>query len=577
MGPVSTWLMVNGPRVWEGALLLAAVGGAALGPGLAARWARHALRRRLRAMGEPADSLAEARVCPAVLEGGIEGDSADGVLLSTGYPDDEDPQRATSHATWSAPRLVLVTTHGRVSLEGGVRVGAGRVVACDPRLASHEEPSFDRVLTLREGDRVRVSGVVEPVAAQGDLHRGYRDGHTRWKMVPGGEGVIPVLAVDPHHPPPTARTRATHALAGVVCAAALLAVGGTAALGRAEAARGPVTITPARAVCEGGGLGWASLASASPFTRRRALDMIRMSLSCKEIRTVDDVLARDLALRVSGVGGARDASGLCIERAAYFEEAGQYRRAAEVFSACGTPLAEREAARLWVALGRYDRASALARGWLRETTSPRDLLADAARWHLLAGDTAAAAAALRRALDLLERGARSGATLDARARLVALLGRVERVAPQDPGAGACEDPRVPPDARTAGEGALARAGYEALRAAWARGDVRATLHGLRELDEPWTARAVVIGMIQRGLRGGEDRARLRAWVETEYRAVGPARGERYDAATARWLAASLGLDAMAEEAREVGRRQCAASRRAADPEVLALAQLASAL
>lgn len=577
MGPVSTMLMVHGPALFEGAVAVAAVGGAAFGPRLGSAWARTALRRRLRAMGEPAAQLGGARACAAVLEGGIEGDSADGVLVASGYTAKDHPNALSGCASWCAPGVVIVTPHGRVSLEGAARVGAGRTVPNDPRLTEREDEPFERVLTIHDGDRVRVSGVVEPVSAR-DAHRhGYRDAHTVWRLVPGGGGVIPVLAVDVPAPRVTARARALHGIAAALGAAALIAVGGAAALARADAARGRVTITPSRAVCDGGGAAWGALASLSPFTRRRALDGLRMTFSCKEIRTTEDVLARDLVLRVAA-RESRDASGLCLERATAFEEAAQYRRAAEVFATCDTPLAEREAARLWVSLGRYDRASALARRWLRGASSPRDLVGEIAIWHLLAGDAPSAAAALERALDLSERG-HVGA-LDARTSLASALDMTRRRANgergladgyyarglaslrAEPGYDArCEDERVMArldEDRARVDHVLSITGREAVLAAYVRGDVRAVLQALREADEPWTARQVVIGLLRRGLRGKGDRARLRAWAETEFRAVGP---DRYDAGGMRWIAGALGHDALLREAREVGRDQCAAERR----------------
>ncbi len=80
-----------------------------------------------------------------------------------------------------------------------------------------------------------------------------------------------------------------------------------------------------------------------------------------------------------------------------------------------------------------------------------------------------------------------------------------------------------------------------------------------------------MALVRRGQRRDDDRARLRAFVETEF----PHELLRgYDAGTVRWIAGAIDHPALLAESREVAARQCEAQRQGAThPALRALNEL----
>lgn len=403
MGPVAMWLIERGPSLGLGLTAIASLAAALFGARLQRGCARLVLRHRLRSAGEPRASLPPPGASLAVIEGTLEGDSSDGVLAVSGYlPRTREVPRAC--ASWQAPTVALATPRGRVSLGGIVLVVAGRSVPNDLRLGEPEDVPFDRVLTLRVGDRVRVSGIVAPLAPSRPTGAVTPRGDPPWQLVAGSPGVIPAFGVELPMEAPGLRRRLVAAAVTGLCVTLLGAVLGAAALARAAALQGELRREGEGLVCEGRGTEWGALAAVSPFTRERALALLRRSLGCRRGRGLREALERDELFAIAS-RDARDARSLCLERAAALEASGLRVRAARVLERCGGALARREAARLWSLEGCYDRASVLARGWALDLASVSAIVEGPARWHLRAGDRAALREALDRAVALRARSA----------------------------------------------------------------------------------------------------------------------------------------------------------------------------
>jgi hypothetical protein len=584
-------LIEHGPRIAVALVALSSLLAAAGGASLRGWWSAAALRRRLRSMGVPPAALDPGRAAAVALEGRLEGDGA-GVLVATGYSARAAGDPTPAETSWRAAGLVLVTPHGRVSLEGSVHARDGRRTSNDPHLPMPDEGSFARVITASAGDVVRVSGVVEAVSARDAHGQGYRDATTAWRLSPGGDGAIPLRVASLRATPAGVAARALHGALGGITAFAALTLLGLFALTRADALRGAVDASGARPLCAGAGEGWGAVAAASPLTRRRALDGLQLTLGCKETRRLDDVLALDRVLQVAARG---DATALCLERAGAFARATRYERAAALYETCGTPAASRLAATNWAYVGRYDRASALAKPWTQDVSSVEELSYDFATWHIVAGDLPAARAALERAAVLLDRphterprrwvfrSHRGDAlavlcALDILRRRTgeapALRAGCEQYDTTPTRVGRCEDERTLEalDARDEGfiaDRVVGAVGREALRDALTRHDSRAALRALRR-EEPRVARRLAADVVRRGVRTEEDRVRVRAWAETEFPHDA---GVRYDAGTVRWIAGAIDDDALLAEARAIGVRQCAADGiEATDPALRTLSQ-----
>jgi hypothetical protein len=234
-------------------------------------------------------------------------------------------------------------------------------------------------------------------------------------------------------------------------------------------------------------------------------------------------------------------------------------------------------------------------------TDPAALLRLHLRWHVLAGDEDAARAALQRAEALLDRrrepvrpgretwyrGARGSAEAIRCAReFLNLRGGEEAMLAGAPGCAAqlrdgyARRSRCEADARMAslddGAGAwrsndaLREVGRERFRATLEGADIRAALQLLRA-EPPHLAVDLLVALVRRGQRSDADRARLRAFVETEF----PHELLRgYDAGTVRWIAGAIDHPALLAESREVAARQCAAQRQGAThPALRALNEL----
>ncbi|MEZ4394877.1 MAG: hypothetical protein R3A48_27690 [Polyangiales bacterium] len=564
MNPHELWIVEHARWIFYAATLASAALGAALGPWLSSRVRGAAARRGLRALGEPLTHASDPRPRDATLEGTLEGSpGAERLALSAPRRADEAPAR------WRAPALTLVTAIGRVELVGEVDVRGGRSVSNDPGL-----PGENSLIALSSGEVVRASGVLEGVAAGAAQGEGYRDASASWRLLPGGAGAILAAAA----PAPRRASRGASALAAGALGAGLLAALGVASLARADALRGREETQGARLVCAGEGTEWGALASVSPLTRRRAADGLLRTLTCRELRRIGDLEAADRVLRASG----GDAATVCLRRAELFARASRVERAAALYETCETPDAAREAMRLWAYVSRFDRASALARRV--ETNDPVRLARQVARWHMLAGDRPAARAALVRAQEILDH---RRPTRRERRRAVSLSPRslACAIAWLDGAPSGCPDLRAPSassrpcvdDSRMrdlddgAGQGSTDRmlqaVGREGLREAYRQRDVRGVLRELRWL-RPIRARDALVALVRLGPRDEEGRARVRAWVETEF----PHDLDgRYDAGTLRWIAGAIDHPATLAEARSVMERQCAAERASAgEPALRAL-------
>lgn len=587
MTPTELWLLEH-TRVLS--MSLAGVGallGALLGPRVG-RWRRASgVRRALRRLGEPLRHAADGRPRDGAVQGTLEGRSDDGVLALQRDPTgvDAPPTR------WRAPGLTVVSPLGRVSLEGEVEVRAGHAARGDARVGE------GAALALRHGDVVRVRGVVEGVAGGASQGDSYRDASAAWRMVPGGDGALLAARVDVDPSPVGAASRAIAAALGAALSLLCLTALGFVGLARLDALRGAEVSVGERLVCEGRGVGWGVLASLSPLSRRRAVDGLLRTLACREQRGFAEVDAQE---RLIGLLG-NDPTGACLQRADVLLRGRRFARAAERYEACGTEQATEQAGLLWAFLARYDRASALAQARLSTVSDPAALLRLHLRWHLLAGNDDAARAALRRAEALLDRRhapVRPGretwyrghhASAEALrcaqeflatpgtpdAMLAGAPGCAARLRQDLPGPTRCEaDVRMAnlddgAGAWQSGE-ALREVGRERLRATLEGADIRPALQLLRA-EPPPLAAALLVALVRRGQRADGDRARLRAFVETEF----PHELLRgYDAGTVRWIAGAIDHPALVEESREVAARQCAAQRRAAThPALRALTEL----
>ncbi len=587
MTPLELWLLEHARSL---SLVVVAVGlllGALLGPRVARGRREARLRRVLRKLGEPLGHAVDARPRDGAVQGALEGQSDDGVLALQ-----RDPTSAGEPPTrWRAPGLTVVAPLGRVALDGDVEVLAGHAVTGDARVGE------GAARALRRGDVVRVRGVVEGVAGGASHGDGYRDASAARKMVPGGDGVLLSARVG-------ADARATRmvsrvASAGVGAASALLALTalGLVGLSRLDARRGAEVRVGERMVCEGRGARWGVLASLSPLSQRRAVDGLLRTLACREQRGFVEVDAQERLLGLLG----NDPTGTCLQRADVLLRGRRFVRAAERYETCGTEQATENAGIIWAFLARYDRASALARARLNTVSDPAALLRLHLRWHLLAGDEDAARAALRRAEELLDRrrepvrpgretwyrGARESAVALRCAReFLAVRGGAEAMLAGAPGCASmlrapssrraqCDaDVRMASLDDGAGSGysreSLREVGRERLRATLESADTRPALQLLRG-EPPHLAVDLLVALVRRGQRTESDRARLRAWVETEF----PHELLRgYDAGTVRWIAGAIDHPALLEESREVAARQCAAQRRAAShPALRALTEL----
>lgn len=563
MNPHELWILEHARWIFYAATLASAALGAASGPWLTSRVRGAASRRRLRAMGEPLTHASDPRPRDATLEGTLEG-SAGSELLALSAPRRAD----ATPARWRANALTLVTAIGRVELVGEVEVRAGRSISNDPNL-----PEERRLFALSSGEVVRVSGVLEGVTAGEAQSEGYRDASASWRLLPGGAGAVLAAA----SPAPRRASRLASALASGALGAGLLAALGVASLARADALRGREETHGSRLVCAGEGAGWGALAAVSPLTRRRASDGLLRTLTCRELRRLGDLEDADRVLRASG----GDAATVCLRRAELFARASRIERAAALYETCETPEASREAMRLWSYISRFDRASALARRV--EVNDPEQLARRVARWHLLAGDRPAARAALVRAQEILERrrptrrGRQHRVALSPRS-LSCAIARLDGAAasPECPdrrdlsaSSRPCWDESRMRDLDDgAGQGATDRmlqaVGRDGLREAYRLRDVRGVLRELRWLS-PRQARDALVALVRLGQRDEEGRARVRAWVETEF----PHDLDgRYDAGTLRWIAGAIDHPAMLAESQAVMRRQCAAERASAEEPAL---------
>lgn len=575
MTPSDFWLLEHARSLTLSLVAVGALLGALLGPRIG-RWRRSSARRgALRRLGEPLGHAADARPREGAVQGTLEGAAVDGVLALQ-----RDPTTAHDAPTrWRAPGLTLVSPLGRVALEGDLELRAGHAVAGDARVGE------GAARALRQGDLVRVRGVVEGVAGGASHGESYRDASAAWKMVPGGDGALLAACVGVDATRVGLASRLAASAVGAALAMLTLTALGLVGVARLDALRGAEVSVGERLVCEGLGARWGVVASLSPLSQRRAVDGLLRTLACREQRGFAEVDAQERLLGLL----PNDATARCLQRADVLMRGRRFVRAAERYESCGTEQATENAEVLWAFLARYDRASALARARLSTVTDPEALLRSHVRWHLLAGDEAAARAALRRADELLERRrapvrpARETWYRGVRERAEALRcvraflevgGGVEamRAGVPDCAARLGEIPpwrmRCDADARMAsldaGAGAgnssaaLRAVGRERMREAVEGADIR---HALQFLRREQRDRAVdlLVDLVRRGQRGEADRARLRAFVETEF----PHELSRgYEAGTLRWIAGAIDLPALLTESRDVAARQCAAQRRA---------------
>lgn len=587
MTPSDYWLLEHARSL---SLVLVAVGallGALLGPRIG-RWRRSAARRGvLRRLGEPLSHAADARPRDGAVQGTLEGESADGVLALQRDPTNshEPPTR------WRAPGLTLVSPLGRVALDGEVEVRAGHALLADVRVGE------GAARALRRGDVVRVRGVVEGVAGGASHGESYRDASAAWRMVPGGDGALLAARVEVDASPVGVASRAGASALGAALALLSLTALGLVGVAQLDARRGAEVSMGERLVCEGQGARWGVLASLSPLSRRRAVDGLLRTLACREQRGFAEVDAQE---RLIGLL-RNDPTGACLQRADVLLRGRRFERAAERYESCGTEQATENAGILWAFLARYDRASALARARLNTVSDPAALLRLHLRWHLLAGDEDAARAALRRAEELLDRrrapvrpgretwyrGARESAeALRCAGEFLAVQGTADAMLAGAPGCAARLRGRSPGQVRCAADArmaslddgagawrsdeALREVGRERMRETVEGADTRRALQFLRR-EPPHLAVDLLVALLRRGQRNEGDRARLRAFVETEF----PHELLRgYDAGTLRWIAGAIDHPALLAESREVAARQCAAQRRSAThPALRALSEL----
>ena len=587
MTPSDFWLLEHARSLSLALVVVGTLMGALLGPGVG-RWRRGAaLRRVLRRLGEPLAHAADARPRDGAVQGTLEGQSVDEVLAlqRDATTEQEPPTR------WRAPGLTVLSPLGRVALEGEVEFRAGHGVKGDERVGE------GAARALRRGDVVRVRGVLEGVpggAAHGD---GYRDAAAAWKMVPGGEGALLAARVGVDAVPARAVSRALSAGLGALLTVLSLTAPGLVGLWRQDALRGAEVSVGDRLVCEGRGARWGVLASLSPLSRRRAVDGLLRTLACRELRGFAEVDAQERLLGLL----PNDATGTCLQRADVLLRGHRFARAAERYESCGTEQATENAGIIWAFLARYDRASALARARLNTVTDPAALLRLHLRWHVLAGDEDAARAALQRAETLLDRrrepvrpgrevwyrgGRGSAEAIRCVREFLNVRGGEEAMLAGAPGCAArlregfSRRSRCEADARMAslddGAGAwrsdeaLREVGRERFRTTLEGADIRAALQLLRA-EPPHLAVDLLVALVRRGQRLDADRARLRAFVETEF----PHELLRgYDAGTVRWIAGAIDHPALLAESREVAARQCEAQRQGAThPALRALNEL----
>lgn len=587
MTPFDFWLLEHARSL---SLLLVVVGallGALFGPRVG-RWRRSSTRRGvLRRLGEPLQHLTDARARDGAVQGTLEGSAVDGVLaLQRDATNAHEPP-----SRWRAPGLTLVSPLGRVALDGDVEIRAGHAVKDDARVGE------GAARALRHGDVVRVRGVVEGIAGGASHGDSYRDASAAWRMVPGGDGALLAACVSVDVAPVGVASRAVaSALAAALTLLSLTALG-LLGVARLDAQRGAEVSVGDRLVCEGAGARWGVLASLSPLSQRRAVDGLLRTLACREQRGFAEVDAQERLLGLL----RSDPTGACLQRADVLLRGRRFVRAAERYESCGTEQATENAGIIWAFLARYDRASALARARLNTVSDPAALLRLHLRWHLLAGDEDAARAALARAEALIDRrrapvrpgretwyrGAyQSAEALRCAREFLAVRGSPDamRAGAPDCAARLGELPpsrmRCAADARMAsldeGAGAwhsaeaLREVGRERMRETVEGADTRRALQFLRR-EPPYLAVDLLVAVVRRGQRNEADRARLRAFVETEF----PHELLRgYDAGTLRWIAGAIDHPTLLAESREVAARQCAAQRRAAThPALRALGEL----
>ncbi|MFO0624542.1 MAG: hypothetical protein U0325_02920 [Polyangiales bacterium] len=585
MNPSELWLLEHARALSLSLLVVGALLGALFGPAVR-RWRRaSALRRVLGRLGAPLAHATDARPREAAVQGTLEGASSDGVLAL---------HRDAAHAheppaRWRAPGLTLVTSLGRVALEGDVEVRAGHAVTGDGRVGDEPGARFIRATSCACG------GVLEGVAGGASHGDSYRDASAAWRLVPGGEGALLAARVDLDEAPVRAASRGASAGLGAMLAMLVLTATGLVGLARIDALRGAEASVGERLVCEGRGARWGVIAALSPLSRRRAIDGLLRTLACREQRGFAEVDAQEHLVTLLG----NDATSTCLQRADVLVRGRRFARAAVRYASCGTEQAQEQAGLIWAFLARYDRASALARARLNTATDPAALRLHA-RWHIAAGDDDAARAALQRAEVLLDqrrvplrvgreawyrggplnrealrcalaflavRGddeAMRAGVPDCAARLLDRRFRVTceadaRMANLDDGAGAWRS-----------DDALREVGRERLRTNLEGADTRAALQHLRA-EEPHLAVDLLVTLVRRGQRSEADRSRLRAFIETEFPQSLP---QGYDAGTLRWIAGAIDHPALLAEARDVAARQCAQQRRAAThPALRALSEL----
>ncbi len=526
------WIHV-GPLAVAGLHLAAAALGAALAPTLGRSLAR---RRHDRVRGGAQRAVPAGEGLAVSLEGVIEAEAPPGALAAVTVTR-FDPLDGTelAPACGQGPGLCLVCDNGRVRVTGTVEVrgSVGGDPGDDPALLGDDPLDGAREgarRRVRVGDRVVLEGVVSPLGPQEGEAMGYRGVRPGWGIGPGAAGRVLLQVLPEVREVSRARSRALGGLVGlVVFHAAAVAFGGYA-LRAGKAGRGPIAVEGSRSQCRDAGRGWASLATATPWLRRAALEELSVRLRCAPGR--DPSLGGRL-----GQLAARTGLGLRAQAQA-MASVGEVRGAADLLATSGDPDDRAMAVGWYLALAEFAPAHAL----LERPDGPRaaGMESGLATAHLLAGDLPRAAQALRAWTARLDRLRPTDYRLRQMRDLNCLAGLLEAHAARGPSEagfdpqGGCvvgDDPAVgdaPARALAAAERTRLRSVLDATIVTLPR-----SLGPTDDFDD-WCARYGIPEDpdLRRWLREG-DRAGTARWIRTQARY--PRRALR-----ALWAAVALG-------------------------------------
>jgi len=318
------------------------------------------------------------------------------------------------------PGLVLVCDNGRVSLDGDVEmvsVSPGRSPDDDALLG---DGAFDGVRAgsrgrVRVGDRVVVRGVVHSRSGDDVVPSGYRGAPPGWRLGAGAAGRVLLQALVEAQPMPKARARVAGAAMGLVLLHGLLVALGAYALRAGEVGRGPIVVEGRRPYCEDRARGWASLATATPWLRKRALEAFAVRLRCAPLR--DRSLGRRLGQLAARAGASDEA------QADAMLSVGEVRGAADRLAGLSAPAARIRAASWYLALAEFEKARALLSPPDSEALS--GVYGATATAHLLAGNRVGAARALRAWTARIDRLQTSGVRMQQMRSLNCLAGVLE--------------------------------------------------------------------------------------------------------------------------------------------------------